>query len=315
MATTEQKNDWEKQIIDDEMITLEIPWKTLEKPFQSVLEKASRSLKVDGFRKGKVPAHIAKENINEEYLVKQTLQQVAGEAYNKKLEASKLKPVSDPEFIIMEADEGKAWKIEAHIAVRPKIELKEYKKLLTKAKAEAKKELAEENKKAIAESKKVKKDEKSVVSEAKELTEDQLNNMATDRALGKLHAESAPAVNRLIVTRQASRELEQLLNQLKQFNLELDDYLKNSGQTKEGFSQQLMSSALRNLQMEFILDALIEAEKIEVTDKDIEAKLAEFAPDVKDKKKQKELLDDTYTKNYLEAMSRRQKLAEWLTSL
>jgi FKBP-type peptidyl-prolyl cis-trans isomerase (trigger factor) len=304
---------WAKQIAPDEIIKITIPWEKLKTPYENALTSAAKNIKLDGFRKGKVPANIAKEQLNPEYLVRQVLPNVMGEFFAPALEKSGIKPVGEPEFSVLVSDEGKDWEVEAHLATRPDIKLKDYAKLLKDEKTAAKKKIITDDQETIKKlndnAKKAGKDE-----EAKPLEEKQVNQMATDRALNALHSKYAPNVSRLLVMRQAGREADKVLEQLQQFNVDLATYLKNTGMTADTFNEQMISSALQNLQMEFLLEALIDAEKITADTKKLEEKVKEFAPEADDKK-QKELLADEQTKIYLEAMVKRQALADWLLAL
>lgn len=304
---------WMKQVLPDEIIPLTIPWKKLQTPYEKVLSSTASKIQLDGFRHGKVPAHLAKEQVDQQYLVRQVLPQVVGEFFAAALEKTKLAVVGEPEFAVTKSEEGQDWQIEVHLAVRPEIKFSDYKKELQKAKTEAEKKITSEDLESV---KKLNENAKKAGKEesAKPLDKNRVQQMAIDQALNVMHAKYAPGVNRLLVMRQAGQELEKLLDQLKQFNLELETYLKNSGLTHETLNEQILQSALRNLQMEFLLEAIIEAEKITADPKRVEEKLADLSPDA-DAEKKAELLKDARTKTYLEMMVKRQALADWLMSL
>ena len=57
----------------------------------------------------------------------------------------------------------------------------------------------------------------------------------------------------------------------------LDDYLKHIGSTMEAFREQCHHDAHENVEARLVLQAIIEKEKIEVTDADLDARLEEIA--------------------------------------
>ena len=59
--------------------------------------------------------------------------------------------------------------------------------------------------------------------------------------------------------------------------LKLDDYLKYTGSTIEDMKKQYRDQSIKNSKVKLVLDSIIEKEKIEVSDDEINEKLREFA--------------------------------------
>lgn len=292
----------------DPQFDFTIAWSTVEPTYQKVLTAVAKNLKHDGFRPGKVPTHIAEEMVDSNYLAQEVLREVAPPAYQAALKKEKLTSFVEPELVIKNVAPKTDWILTACLPQKPVIKLPNYKKLLTDEKKKILTKLKKEQETAAAAAKKEKRDFTA-------LTAEQLQAQATDRALFTLLETVKPKISAIMVKRSTQREFERLLEQLKNNNLELDDYLKNTHQTIESISQQLSYSALQNLQLEFILDALLEAEKITATQEEILAKLKETMPDVKDEKEQQRQLSEPSVKNYLELLTKRKKLADWLLKL
>ena len=192
---------------------------------------------------------------------------------------------------------------------RTKIKLPEYKKFLSNKKKEVIKNLqkmqANAAKQAEADQKKA----------PPALSEDQLKARATDEALMSLMQEIKPKVSRTLIQRGAQQEYERLVDQLGQYQVTWADYLKNTGVSEEVLFQQFSLRALESIQTEFVLDALMDAEKVTASDEELLAKMKEVMPDVVSEEDQKRQLAEPSVRSYLELITKRQKLATWLLDL
>lgn len=295
------------QFAEDPQVDFSLAWSEIEPVWKKIVSNAARNLKKEGFRPGKVPSSVAEEEIDRNYLIQEVARELAPAAFGQAVKDKKLTAIAEPEIVIKTADKGKAWALTAILPQRSEIKLPAYKTFLTKKKQEILKQLKSEQTARLITAK----DEEKPA----ELTDEQLKAQATDQALTALLAEIKPKVSRILVERAARREFEQLLEQLKTYQLSFDDYLKNSGRDLDAVSQELMFHSLQNLQMEFMLDALLDAEKITATDSEIEAKMTEVMPNVKTDAEKKQQLDEPSVRNYLALMTKRKKLADWLLAL
>ena len=84
-------------------------------------------------------------------------------------------------------------------------------------------------------------------------------------------------------------QLQQLQNQLSQYNMSLTSYLQMMGKSAEELKEDLSADALNNIKARMALGKIAELENIEVTDEDVEKEfnnLAEqYGMDVEDVKK------------------------------
>ncbi len=294
---------------DDPKVEVKIAWTEVKPAYERVLRQVAKTMKVDGFRPGKVPASVAEERVKPEYLAQEVTRIVLPEPMKKALSESKQKLETEPNVVITKMKRGEDWMYDIYLPQRTKIKLPEYKKFLqTKKKqvrAEIEKMQAEAAKKAKAEKR----------SAPPEMDAAQIKARATDEALMALLQEIKPKVSRTLAQRGAQSEYEKLANQLSQHRVTWNDFLKNTGMSEEALSQQFMLRAIENIQMEFILDALMEAEKVTVSEEEIMAKMAEVMPNVTAEDDKKRQLAEPSVRDYLELMAKRQKLAQWLLEL
>lgn len=312
-ATTDRPktvdNLLKESIKDDPQLEIKVAWEDVKSVYERVLRQVARTLKVDGFRPGKVPLSIAEDRVRQDYLVGEVAKQLMPGRLQKALEESKQKPDAEPSVAVTQAGKGKEWVFMVALPQRTEVKLPAYKKFLQEHKKKAR-ELIEKSQKEAA-----KQAEKNKQKAPAALDEAQVKARVTDEALVALMQELKPQVSRTLVQRGAQQEYERLVDQLGKYQITWDDYLKNSGMSEEMLDQQLMVRALENIQMEFVLDALMAAEKVTVNDDELKAKMKEVMPDVVSEEDKKRQLAEPSVRDYLELITKRQKLAEWLLEL
>ena len=309
-VTKKTETTTEKPLISaNTVITLTIPAKEAESAYNKALTKLAKKISVAGFRKGKVPAIVAEENIKPETIIEESLQIVIPALYTKELQKSGHKPLTYPEFNPISLEKGKDWVVEAYIAVRPEIDLKGYEKIVTKAQKDAQKELEKqvaEMKKHVEESK----GEEHAHSHA-EPTEQERKDYVTQFIYRELVQNVKPQIQELLVKEETRYDLENLAKQLKQFNIPFEKFLEQRKMTFEQLSNELAAGALARLQIAFIIDEIAKTAKLTVEKSDLDAAFAKVTD--KNLKKQQET-----DPQYLEMMGQtilRQKVADHLHNL
>ena len=308
-ATPTMEDILAQNFAQDPTLELTLAWTEIAPTYNKILASVARNVKQDGFRPGKVPTKVAQDLVDHNYLAQETLKEIAPKIFQAELKKHpELKIFIEPELVIKEAEVEKDWLLVAYLPQKPEIKLSDYKKTLTEGKKQA---LTQIKKDQVEIAENAKKEKRAYTIP----TEEQLQAQATDRALFALLEQLKPKISSIMVRRSAQREFEHLVEQLQKNNLKVEEYLKNTGTTLESIGQQLSYSALQNLQLEFILDALLEAEKITATDEEILAKVKEMLPEVKEAEAQKRQLEEPSVREYMTLLTKRKKLADWLLSL
>lgn len=80
-----------------------------------------------------------------------------------------------------------------------------------------------------------------------------------------------------MIVEEKNRLMDNVAQQAKQYNLDLDTYLQFSGISKEDFEKNLMKDAEKSLSYNLVIEAIGNAEEIAVTDDEREAKYQEIA--------------------------------------
>ncbi|HEX7017329.1 MAG TPA: trigger factor [Patescibacteria group bacterium] len=290
-------------IAENTVLELTIPWKTAHRAYNQVLTQVAQGLKAPGFRKGKVPVKMAEEKVGRAELVERTLNQVVPPAYQRLIEEKKRKPLTQPEIKPLKLDWEQDWLLEVQIAEEPKVTLGDYKKAVKKGKADHEKEHAQEEKD--------KKDKKATKDTHGHDHDHQEEDHLLQHIFKELVTSVKPRIPELLLKEQTRAELQRLARSLEQMKISVDDYLKRRGMTFEQLSQELATVALGQLQVEYILKAVVAEEKLDATDKEIAAKKDEMIK----QGSQKESLETEYAQNYLKSVVTRDKVIQHLLKL
>jgi len=114
-----------------------------EKYEEKALEKIGERTELQGFRKGKAPVSIVKENVQEMELLEEMAELALQEHYVKILEENKIDAIGHPQIAITKIGKGSNLEFKIITAVLPEIELPDYKKIAAEQnkKEEYKKEI------------------------------------------------------------------------------------------------------------------------------------------------------------------------------
>ncbi len=239
-------------------LDMTLSWSKVKPKFENTAQTLAKQVKLDGFRQGKVPAKIALQYINPERLVELTTQKVLETEYAPFIEKSGKQPVGRPEINIVEAEEGKDWKIKIILAERPLIDLTNIEKQLK----QIKKDRSADAKKRSQEELKTDKQDKNTLDESmRKQQEERKVSQERERLLGYTYANLIKALNpqvpELLVKQEAEEQLHNLSHQLNHFKLTFADYLSQRGVTEKDFMQEVTTSALSRLQLAFLANDLM----------------------------------------------------------
>ena len=284
------------------VITLTVPAKEAQAAYDKSLRKLSKNIKSSGFRAGKVPLSLAEKEIGSEAIIEQALEFVIPELYEKALEGKKIESITRPELKAVALEKGKDWTVEIHLAEKPTIDLKGFKKAVAAGKKAGQAEL----KKRKAELKKHLESTKD--HEGHNHQQPSEEDILLTNIYQQLVTTIKPTLPELLVKEEVRADLQNLVKRLESLNLTLDDYLKQQGIKYDDMTNQLAVSAVGRLQLMFILEAIATDQKIEVSEEEVMAEI-EKTTDAELKKQQ---LADTRYKSFLRQTLKRDKLAQYL---
>lgn len=98
-----------------------------------------------------------------------------------------------------------------------------------------------------------------------------------EEALDRIVEDSSMEIPSEMLDMQVENMINQYAQQMAQQGLSLDQYLKIAGITLEELGDQVRPEAEKHICQDLVLDAIAEAEKIEVSDEDVEAEIERMA--------------------------------------
>ena len=105
---------------------IELPADDLNDQFEKGVRSLSRSVKLPGFRKGKIPKDVIRQRFRSDVL-EQAIQDLVPKAVNEALKERELYPIDDPRVSNLESKLGEPLRFRATFEVIPKIEVRDYK--------------------------------------------------------------------------------------------------------------------------------------------------------------------------------------------
>ena len=108
-------------------LTIEVSPEELEGALQHAYLKNRKQITIPGFRKGKVPRQIIEKMYGPSFFYEDAVNELSPSAYEKPVDECELELVSRPEVSIVQIEKGKPFIFTAEVAVKPEVELGQYK--------------------------------------------------------------------------------------------------------------------------------------------------------------------------------------------
>lgn len=243
------------------VVTITIPWSKAEPEYIKARAKVARTVKVPGFRQGKVPPDVAEKMAGNEKIIDTALDTLLPEFYAAAIKKENKAPLTQPQFRGIKIEAGSDWVIAAEIAEKPEVKLGDFKKIVKEAKKHAVEKIAEE--------------EKAIEKPRSAVTEEQKKEFTLQHIYQHLSEDLKPQIPELLVRREVEYDLDQLARQLQSVNFTFQQYLERRQMTEQQLSQQMAMAAVGRLQIIFILDEIAKTNKIEVSEDEVETYLKE----------------------------------------
>lgn len=106
---------------------------------------------------------------------------------------------------------------------------------------------------------------------------EELNKEFREKTLKKVLELTEIEIPKSLVAQEVDARINQFAQQLKSQGMELDQYLKMVGSSMEGIYEQLNPMSENKVKMDLILDKIVQVEKIEVTDEELDQRTKDFA--------------------------------------
>lgn len=108
-------------------LVIEVSSETFETGLNKAYNKNKNRINVPGFRKGKAPRKMIEKLYGESFFFEEAANMIIPDAYAEAFEESGLDIVSQPKIDVVQLEQGKPFIFEAQVAIRPEVELGQYK--------------------------------------------------------------------------------------------------------------------------------------------------------------------------------------------
>ena len=108
-------------------LTVEVPAENVEKAIQGAYNKMKKSINIPGFRKGKAPRQLIEKMYGKEVFYNDAIDAMLPSAYSDAVEECGEEIVSYPQIDVVQIESVKPFVFTATVAVKPAVELGEYK--------------------------------------------------------------------------------------------------------------------------------------------------------------------------------------------
>jgi FKBP-type peptidyl-prolyl cis-trans isomerase (trigger factor) len=270
---------------------INIPQAEVKQAYQEVLKSVQAKTEIKGFRKGKAPLDIVEQSADKSKLYELVFENLFPKKYQQTIIDKKLEPVAAPKVTVKEAKPDGDWTFDVEIALRPIVELGEYKDAV----------------KSAFSKEKIWTPGKTSDKKPEEKTRDQKLNQIFDILLKTVKVDISP----LLIEDETNRSLSQLLDQVDKLGLTLDKYVTSLNKTIEELKKEQQLNAEATLKLEYILIKISEVEKLTAT----EEQYQEFLKTVKNAETLKQLETDPNTQSAIRYTLTKRQVVDFLINL
>lgn len=286
-----QKKDVGKSTYE---LTIIVSKDVIAKESEKAFEALCKTLKLSGFREGKVPKDVAKKHIKNDDIYKRALDELLPSIYKDAIAQENLKPIVSPKIRLNKTNTDEDWEIAITVAEKPSVKLGDYKTFVKNLKAEQKK------------------DDIWVPGKSTKKGDERADNVKKNRLMNKildLLIKRMPIeLSDMIIEAEMDKRMTQLVDDVRKVGLTIERYLQSKGQTMESLQAKMKTEIAGMYALEFILEEIAEQEKITVDNADLE----EVFSSIKKKEERAQAQKNAY---FYASMLKRQKTLDFLLSL
>jgi len=265
--------------------------------YEKEVSHAVEHVEIQGFRKGTAPKEMVIEKVGNSRLYGDTINSLLQHYYPQALKENHLNPISNPKVDIKEFDISKDLEFTAEFAVRPEVKIGDYKKALK----DYYKEKTEKLEAAKLEKSKEEGDDKKEEQEH-DHHHDHVH-IGSNEVIDILIKETKTEVSDILLEEETDRMMTRLVEQLETIKLPLDKYLEAQGKTAEELRKEYNDMSEKNIKAELVMAHLIEVEKIETTDEEIDEMISAIGDPTLGEK-----LEDPVQRLYIKNILQKNKL-------
>lgn len=269
-------------------VEVTIPSQKVDEAFSDALKHEAESADIKGFRKGKAPTEVVKQNVDAQKLRSHALNHFLVDVYSIVIKEHKLQPIVQPKFDVKAFEEGKDAEVEIIIIERPEIKVGDYKSALKK--------------KGNQKGPKVK-DDGTIEPNAGS------SGVTNQDIIDAILETSEVGVAEELIEDETNRMMSSLIDQTARMGLTVDQYLASQGKTADQIRGDYKKVAEQSIKSDFAITQIAQDENITAEDDEVE-KAIEAIPD----EKSRQALSQPDQKMYVKAVLLKNKTIQKLAS-
>ncbi len=286
-------------------LTGDVPAEAVAEYHDQALALIAGSIKLDGFREGKVPPALALQKIGEMAVLEEAVELLVHDLYPELVLGKKLDVVGRPDIRITKLTAGAPVSLTIRTAVYPTVEVpKDWRKIAQKVPAETPADVTDEEVAQTLESLRKHRKTTDEATGAETLPElddafaksigsfDTLDALKDAVKKGAIEEKAREAKDkrrgaiidalvektkidlpRLFVESELEKIMGQLRDDVTRIGMNFEDYLKHSQKTQEEVRESFREQAKKRAVLQLLLNELASQEKIEVDEADVEEEM------------------------------------------
>lgn len=207
-------------------LKLVIPWTDIQKEYEKVVNEAVENAEVEGFRKGKAPRDMVLPRLDQNKLYSRSIERLLPPVYSSAITEHNVKPIIQPHIHLVSGEEGKDWTFTAVTCELPVATLPE-----------------------------------NFTEELKKLAKDGEDKLTPQ--ITWLREHSTVKVPDTLIEEESNHRLSGLADNVTRLGLSMDSYLQSRKLTPETLRAQTADQARTDLETEFVLEAVRNAQKLQ----------------------------------------------------
>jgi len=300
-------------------ISIEVPADDFEKYYKQAFEEISKDVSMPGFRPGKVPPELLKENIDSEVVLKKAAEHAIQKNYFPVLQEKKVEAIGRPEIVITKIAKGDSFCFKVKTAVLPEIILPDYKKIALEIRNKIDKEAP-----TLAES-----EVGAPTSDAEDLSVgEEKGKMRQKKRMKILEAISDATeidIPDIIIKTEKEKMLDELKASIENMEMEWKDYMSQIKKTdlsaealakaEDDLRKEWQKDADRRIRYGLILRELADKENIQVSAEEVDADVEKILKQLSAAGNNVSDIDTDYLKSYTYGMIRNEKVFNFLENI
>lgn len=307
---------------------------------EKAIGEMGKDLKVEGFRQGKAPDEMVKQQYGDQAIMAETARYAVEHAYKEIAQKEGLDVIGEPEVNVTKLAPDNPFEFKITVSTVPELELPDYKKI---ASGVSKQEVAVEDTEVDSALEWIKNSRKQEGEDAPELNDEFAKTLGNfegmdevkasikeglqeekkqkevqrmrQEILDKIAEQTKGDVPEVLVERERQGMMENVKKGVKeQLGMEFPEYLEKVNKTEEQLQEEFADQAEKRVKASLVLREIAKKEEVQVTDEELQQGMQQILSQYPDAEKAKESIDEAQLRSYAQGVLENEKTLQVLES-